>query len=469
LTFYKKLWPQSLYWQLIAAVAVGVIFVQGISAFGGYYTQNQMAQTQAAFMLRERVLNVAERLEDSGKGWDAVSRPSKDKRNGQISILLSDNALTLSDFTQDAALTDAAQQSLMGASLGGLDNVSVSIGPVSALPAALSGPPLRSRFVRRLRNQGLGTPTQAIILTAQTDDGRWVNSASLIRPAGKWSLIWQFIKAFAIFAAVMLPLALVARRIVRPLERLTARAAHVGIMDAGEPIESKGPVDIRNLINSFNSMQARVTSLLSEKDVMLGAIGHDLKTPLASLRVRVETVEDETERQKMADTIDEMAIMLDDILTLARLGKSGEAVQLTDIGALLETVTQDFEEQEAQITYVPAEARIVANIRPVLIRRALRNLAANAVKHGGNAELSVEKSADKVMIIIDDNGPGIAAEQIDDMFTPFVRAEASRNRSTGGSGLGLTIARAIARSHGGDVTLSNRIGGGLRAVMTIAA
>jgi signal transduction histidine kinase len=276
------------------------------------------------------------------------------------------------------------------------------------------------------------------------------------------------VKALAIFAAVMIPLALVARRIVRPLERLTEQAARVGIIDEASPLESKGPADIRNLIDSFNDMQARVTSLLGEKDVMLGAIGHDLKTPLASLRVRVESVEDDIEREKMAATIDEIVMILDDILTLARLGKSGEPLQRTDIGALLESVIEDFEGAVEMIDMVPLSARVIANIRPVLIRRALRNLIGNAIKHGGSAVLSVQQSAGKIHINIDDNGPGIPADQIENMFTPFVRTDASRNRATGGSGLGLTIARAIARSHNGEVMLTNRIEGGLRAVMTLA-
>jgi signal transduction histidine kinase len=464
----NKFSPQSLYWQLIAAVAIGVLFIQGVSAVGGYYAQSKGAQTQAAFMLRERVFNIADRLEERGQNWDAASLPAKKRSNGQISIIITPHALVLPGYSEDAEFTLAARQLLQTARVGGLENISVSMGPVSALPKALSDPPLRSRFVRRLLNQGAGIPSKAVMLTAQTNDGRWVSSASLVRPAGKWALVMQLVKALAIFAAVMIPLALVARRIVRPLERLTEQAARVGIIDEASPLESKGPADIRNLIDSFNDMQARVTSLLGEKDVMLGAIGHDLKTPLASLRVRVESVEDDIEREKMAATIDEIVMILDDILTLARLGKSGEPLQRTDIGALLESVIEDFEGAVEMIDMVPLSARVIANIRPVLIRRALRNLIGNAIKHGGSAVLSVQQSAGKIHINIDDNGPGIPADQIENMFTPFVRTDASRNRATGGSGLGLTIARAIARSHNGEVMLTNRIEGGLRAVMTLA-
>jgi signal transduction histidine kinase len=462
----RILWPQSLYWQLIGAVALGLLFIQGISAIGGYYAQSQIAVSQAAFVLRENAASTAEKLQDRGQGWDAALRPTGKRGKAQIAFMITPRALVLPGYTQDPELSQAAQQ-LLQTSGQGLDNASVSIGPVSALPKELSGPPMQSRFVRRLRNQGSGAPAKAILLTAQARDGRWISSASFVRPPAKWALLRLVLKTLAIFAAVMLPLALVARRIVRPLERLAERAARVGISDEAVPLESKGPADIRNLIDNFNIMQSRVTSLLSEKDVMLGAIGHDLKTPLASLRVRVESVEDDQERDKMAATINEMATILDDILMLARLGKSGEASQRTDIGALIESVTEEFATSGADIEVTAPEQRVIANIRPVLIRRALRNVIGNALEYGASAKIMVQQTGDKVAIIIDDNGPGIAADKIEQMFEPFVRAEGSRNRDTGGSGLGLTIARSILRSHGGDIRLENRAEGGLRVLVEL--
>jgi signal transduction histidine kinase len=183
--------------------------------------------------------------------------------------------------------------------------------------------------------------------------------------------------------------------------------------------------------------------------------------------VRVESVEDDQERDKMAATINEMATILDDILMLARLGKSGEASQRTDIGALIESVTEEFVTSGADIEVTAPEQRVIANIRPVLIRRALRNVIGNALEYGESAKIMVQQTGDKVAIIIDDNGPGIAADKIEQMFEPFVRAEGSRNRDTGGSGLGLTIARSILRSHSGDIRLENRAEGGLRVLMEL--
>jgi signal transduction histidine kinase len=297
-----------------------------------------------------------------------------------------------------------------------------------------------------------------VLFSARLPDGQWIHAAGLVRPNENASIFALLIQTLTLFAAVMIPLALVARRIARPLEDLTKRVRRVGLAGDPEPMERAGPDDVQQLIVAFNAMQARVSNLLGEKDVMLGAIGHDLKTPLAALRVRIESVDDDEERDKMAATIDEMVTILDDILTLARLGKSGEPLQSVDICALVESVASDFDATEV----TPPECRIVAKVRPVLIRRALRNLIGNAISYGSHAALAVRAEGDLVFVDVDDNGPGIDPALAESIFEPFVRAERSRSRSTGGSGLGLTIARAIARAHGGDVRLENRSAGGLR-------
>jgi signal transduction histidine kinase len=341
--------------------------------------------------------------------------------------------------------------------------VQLSVGSIALLPPELRDPQMQRWNIGRLRNPERAIPRNAVLLSAQLPDGRWINAAGLVRPTDTASIIALIVQTLLLYAAVMIPLALVARRIAKPLALLNERVERVGLADEIAPMEADGPSDIRQLIDSFNAMQARVSTLLGEKDVMLGAIGHDLKTPLAALRVRIESVEDDSERDKMAATIDEMVTILDDILMLARLGKSGEASQRTDIGALIGSVVEDF----AGVVLIDPEQRVVANVRPILLRRALRNLIGNAITYGKCASISVQINAGQLLIQIDDDGPGIPQDRIESMFEPFGRAETSRSRATGGSGLGLTISRAIARSHNGDVHLENRPQGGLRATIAI--
>lgn len=465
--FLSRFWPQSLYRQILLVAALALLCAQMFNAIILFNAERNRSRTESATLLIGRVASQAERQAENGRDWgERRGRISAFQRRRAIALRIEEQPPIYPSEQRDELTIRAAE--FLGQQDYGLSDVKMATISVNALPDELKSGPLRSHIVRRFRKQGGSKPVEAIILTARTDNGKWLSAAAFVRPRDIGSLFAMLLQTITLYIAVMIPLALVARRIVKPLERLTQRVRRVGLADEIVPLESEGPADIRNLVDSFNAMQARVSNLLSEKDVMLGAIGHDLKTPLAALRVRVESVENDTERDKMAATIDEMVIILDDILMLARLGKSGEAKQRTDMAALAESVLDEFEMTEGQINYTPPEARLVANVRPVLIRRALRNLVSNAIIHGGGAAVSLSVSHGGLTIYVDDDGPGIADDQIEDMFMPFSRAERSRNRATGGTGLGLTISRAIARSHGGNVTLENRKQGGVRASLTIA-
>ena len=203
---------------------------------------------------------------------------------------------------------------------------------------------------------------------------------------------------------------------------------------------------------------------------MLGAVGHDLRTPLASLRVRVEQVDNEPLRDKMAATIAEMAAMLDDILSLARAGQPREQAEATDLASLLGELVGDYRAMDRPV-YLAAEGALVTRtVRPASLRRALRNLIDNAVTYGSSATVGLAEGADgSVVISVDDSGPGIPPDRIAEMMEPFARAESSRNRDTGGSGLGLALARAIVLAEGGALVLVNRPEGGLSARICLPA
>jgi signal transduction histidine kinase len=463
----RNLLPQSLYAQILLVVALALFVAQIVNAtilFSGIRSRNML---EAATQLTGRVNNYADRQLDRAQTRSGTERRQnqnakpKRKRLPGISVVESSGPLIIPSFEKHPEFSARANEYLDQNAIG-VGNAVFSSGAFALLPPELQKGPLQRPGIVRLRAMGRDMPRETLLVSVQTADGRWLNAATLLRPRDTRTVIAMLLQTLLIYVAVMIPLALVARRIAKPLSRLTARVDQVGRDGDVAPLQNEGPSDVRQLIMAFNAMQSRVASLLSEKDVMLGAIGHDLKTPLASLRVRVESVTDDQERGKMAATIDEMATILDDILMLARLGKSGEANQRTDIGALVESVTEEFANAGAKIEFTAPEQRVVAGIRPVLIRRALRNVIGNALEYGASAKITVQQTGDTLAIIIDDNGPGIAADKIEQMFEPFVRAEGSRNRETGGSGLGLTIARAILRSHSGDIRLENRAEGGLR-------
>ncbi|MEM8726117.1 MAG: ATP-binding protein, partial [Pseudomonadota bacterium] len=257
------------------------------------------------------------------------------------------------------------------------------------------------------------------------------------------------------------------RRITRPIALLTERiSGFSGQADGGPMLEESGPADARKLIAAHNAMEGRIAALLDEKDVMLGAIGHDLKTPLAALRVRIESVPDDTQRARMAASIEDITRTLDDILSLARVGRNGGEREAIDLGALANGVVEEFEDLGDPVTFADCP-RLVANVQETWLKRALRNLVSNAVRYGGGAQVTVAQFDGAAVLRVDDNGPGIPEDRIADMLEPFTRGEASRNRATGGAGLGLTLARAIAEQHGGTLVLKNRSEGGLRSELRI--
>lgn len=259
----------------------------------------------------------------------------------------------------------------------------------------------------------------------------------------------------------------IAMRIVRPLRSLTLAATAFGGRTAPVTVTPSGPADLRQAIEAFNAMNQRVEALLDEKDRMLGAIGHDLRTPLASLRLRIEAIEPEAERDAAAAKIAEMTAMLEDILVLARTGRAREDLRRVDIGALADSVVEEFRALGHEAAYAEGPAPIIASVQPDLLRRALRNLIENAIVYGGGASVAVAQGHGEVRIMIVDHGPGIPAGAIDQVLQPFFRLEASRNRATGGSGLGLAIAGSIAANHGGRLMLSATDPHGLTATIIL--
>ena len=305
-----------------------------------------------------------------------------------------------------------------------------------------------------------------ILLSAQLPDGRWLSGFTMSPETTGGDAFLLAASTFVIFICVFAAALMVASRLSRPLRDLAAAAARVGDADEPQQVVARGPGDVQQTITAFNAMSRRVSQLLREKDVMLGALGHDLRTPLASLRIRLETMEPEAERLKAVRTIEETTELLEDILELSRQGKSREPERPMDVSVLVEDMVEDYAETGAPVTLVSTQ-RSVAVCRPVLMRRALRNLIDNAATYGGSARVTVKNSAGHASIHIDDDGPGMTAEALAKATDPFYRGEASRNSSTGGAGLGLTLCEAIARAHGGSLTLQNRAPLGLRATIKL--
>lgn len=336
-----------------------------------------------------------------------------------------------------------------------LTNSGVSVQNIAAYVD--NDPPRRHpRMHERL--SGPGRDIGRLTLAVQVAPDRWLTATSRARKGAPMITRFLFIQTVLIYAIVLIPLLWIGRRLSAPLGSLTDAARDFSPTSATAPLPENGPDDVRDLTRAFNEMQGRIGAMLAEKDHMLGAIGHDLRTPLASLRVRIESVDDAEERDQMVGTIEEMRQMLDDILALARVGRDRQPPQRLDLATLAEAVTDDFRAMGLDAEMGDSE-RAVVSVHASALRRALRNLVDNAIKYGGMARVSVHNEGRDAVVRVEDGGPGIDPARMQEMLEPFTRLEGSRSKETGGVGLGLALVRAVMRAEGGDIRLINRTQG----------
>lgn len=441
-----RLWPKSLIGQLVFAVAVMLFVAQAINFVLLSRGMKQQALAHGGGMAVARVIDAIER----DRRGD-FRRPQNDAEARERA-----QKLVISDTAPPVPVGAVRLPDLAKYVSGLLDETNIQVESVDAWAL-----PPRER--QRLRRPEF--PDRAVIVVAKVD-GRYFAVRSRIAAGGnrlQGFLVWQ---TLSLYLLLLVPIMFIAWRAARPLRDLTRAArANPALRDA-EPLEEEGPSDVRDLIGAFNAYRGRITTMLSDKDRMLGAVGHDLRTPLASLRVRVEQVDDDALRDKMIASIEEMTAMLSDILALARSGAGTEAQERIPLRELVGELVADYQERGKDVAMDDiADANVLA--RPMLLKRALRNLTDNAVAYGIRARLSVRNQTGRAQIVISDDGPGLAEEQIRTLVEPFARGEQSRNRATGGAGLGLSIARDIAEGEGGGLTLRNRVGRGLDAIIDL--
>jgi len=330
-------------------------------------------------------------------------------------------------------------------------------------------PILRPHDLRMLGGPGL----PQLVIGMQLPDGDWLNLTVAVERPRPWhspAFLWAFVLMTA--AAALLTLWAV-RRLTRPVGVLAAAAEALGRDVNAPPLPEDGPLEVATAAAAFNTMAARIRRFVQDRTELLTAIGHDLRTPITRLKLRAEFMEDEEQRRKMLSDLDELEAMVSATLAFGRDATSAEPVAPLDLAELLRTVLDEAGDacpDAAERIGYDGPAHMTLRARSLALKRALANLVTNAVNYGGGALVRLAPPADGVVRIdVDDDGPGIPPGELDRVFEPFHRGEPSRNRETGGVGLGLPIARNILRAHGGDVTLANRPSGGVRATVTLPA
>ncbi|MFJ4544814.1 sensor histidine kinase [Pseudomonas sp. NPDC088885] len=256
-----------------------------------------------------------------------------------------------------------------------------------------------------------------------------------------------------------------AKLLTRPIQRLSDAAERLSENLDSPPLDESGPKEARQAAHTFNLMQQRIREQVQQRARMLGAVSHDLRTPLSRLKLRLENISDEKLQGQMRQDLDDMIGMLDATLTYLHEQRTSEALQLMDVQALVESLCENAQDQGADVQVSGHCAPLP--VQPMALRSCLNNLMDNALRYAGQARIELQDQREQLLIHVIDHGPGIAADKREAVFEPFYRLEGSRNRNSGGVGLGMTIAREAAQRLGGQLNLEETPGGGLTAIIRL--
>jgi signal transduction histidine kinase len=456
--------PKSLFGQTLLILLAGLIVSH---VFGSWiYTtdREQAVRAVGGFAAAQRIANLTRLVQDAPSDWRerivaALSDPT-------FRVSLSNEPSVINAANGDAPVAQAIKNYLTD---------QLALGPEQQPRVSASLPD--ASFFGGWHPMGPGPmmhgfggpmfgPFLALRVSVPLSDGKWLTFSTALPESGP-AFSRQFLVSMGIMAIIILAVSIWAvRRVTAPLTSLSAAAERLGNDLNAPQMPEIGTIETRRASHAFNTMQARLRNLIENRTRMLAAISHDLRTPLTLLRLRAENVENATEREKMLATIAEMDAMIATTLAFARDEATTETRRPTDLTALVQSIVYDMADTGLPVSMEPSEP-VVYDCRPAALKRALRNLIDNAIKYGKKANVAIKPTPKSIEIVIDDEGPGIPEQELSRVFEPFYRVEKSRNPETGGVGMGLAIALSAVQAHGGDLILSNRPTGGLRALVVL--
>ena len=460
----SRLWPDSHYGQLVLVLLIGAALLQGINMYAVCYIQHSynkelhkvrydydssvyLALTSMSAVQRETYLN------GLAKSQSALSQPS------QFNVAIMEPGWG----AESSPYADQARQAMLAAlelsSPAHIPSIKTRVlnSPLPDVPAS-----------------GRAGRLNPLLQTAiKLDDGSWLEVLQPLYITNRSSVWMQ--RAFILLESILFSVLLIwlIKRVTRPLYRLSKAAEQFGRNpEIVEPIPATGSKEIREASSSFNRMRERIRDNLGERNRMLEAMGHDLRTPLAKIQLRLDRIKPEELRNQFAANISEIESIIEQGLELARSLQTSEETVPLDIAAFAHSIVDDLADQGFDVS---CSGGLDVNVEPILVmakptclKRCLENLLTNAVKYAGNARLGIARRGERIIIEINDNGPGIPDEFLEKVFEPYYRLERSRNRNSGGIGLGLSIARNMLLLNNGALKLKNRPGGGLTAQVMLA-
>lgn len=474
----RWLFPDSLFGRISAVLVVGLVVTHFASTAIHYSDRDEALAMLGGGIVAERIATMARLLENA----PPEDRPWIVLATSRAGFRVSWDAQSALPSNSGGGLRERIMAAMLSLSLGGVGAVDTRVrftdpdsGDGGWIPDDGSGPGAghmsqgmesMMRYHTRMMVGEQGVPGSILRVSVGLSDGSWLNLSTFAPPAPPfWS--GRLILSIAVMIiSVALLSAWAVRRMTGPLGTIADAADRLGRDMQTPPLPETGAGEVRRAARAFNRMQERLRGLLDARTRMLAAISHDLRTPITRLRLRSEFVDDEEQREKTLADLSEMENMIAFTLAFARDDARDEPRETVDLAALVQTVCDDLADAGRDCVFESAPGTPYA-CQPLALRRALVNLAENAVAYGARARISLLSESECLIVRIDDDGPGIPEDEFARVFEPFYRLERSRSRETGGTGIGLCIVQSIAQAHGGEVRLANRAEGGLRAELIL--
>jgi len=473
-----RLVPRSLFGRLVLILLGGLLLAQFATLYLNLTERDQLLFRAGGMRLAQQIADIVRLLD---------SMPPAERRKvaavfdaPPLTVSLDQPQLQAKDTPGDGDFRHSMFSALLRFALGEAARINVirlenaprsfgrgpRAGPGGGPPDPAMMPMLQAPNWERHRGPGFSGQGSFFTVQIALRDGTWVTFDSYLTPQAT-AVPLKLALTLLILLGTVIVLSLVAVRwATGPLTALATAAEKLGEDINRPPLPETGPSEAQRAARAFNTMQQRLARFISDRTRIFTAMSHDLKTPITRMRLRTELLEDETLKSKFARDLEEMEAMVRHTLDFMRDANSGETVQKFDLTALIESVQADYEDTGGKVEVSGGPLHAFSG-RPLALRRCLANLVDNALRYGGGAKIRLQEEANGITISVSDAGPGLPAEELAQAFEPFFRGEASRNRETGGTGLGLGIARNIARAHGGDIVLRNRAEGGLEAILSL--
>jgi signal transduction histidine kinase len=459
--------PRSLFSRMVLVLLTGLVLAQGAGLW--IYWRDRDEFMQRAFGMRS-----VQRIADIIRVVDPMPAAERTRIVGILNSPQLRIAFDVPQLAQNDERPDNQTRLFSSALRRALGDDRELLVKVAEAPF-IKGPPA-GHAPGMMKGAMIGAPmggggpfafgTLSFVVQTRLHDGALITLDSRQSvDAAAWP--YRLFVSLAIVLATVIAVAMIAVRwVTRPLKTLAKAAEELGENIDRPPLDETGPAEVTRAARAFNTMQQRLMKLIGERARIFAAMSHDLKTPITRLRLRAELLDDVTVREKFERDLGEMEQMVSDALDLVRGLDKSEPAKAVDLMSLLRNLADDAKLAGGEVHVQGAATRFYVG-KARLLRRCFGNLIDNALKYAGAATIDVAEDTRALRIAVRDSGPGIPEADLERVFEPFYRLEHSRNRGTGGTGLGLTIARDIVRAHGGELVLRNRPQGGLEALVTL--